>query len=71
MNRHNTKLIRLPIVIERTGFSRSWIYELINQKQFPQPIKIGSRAVAFIESEIDDFLQELISKSRSLTKLEG
>lgn len=67
MNRHNTKLIRLPIVIERTGFSRSWIYELINQKQFPQPIKIGSRAVAFIEGEIDEWIEVLISKSRNET----
>lgn len=71
MKTQNTKLIRLPAVIERTGYSRSWIYELINQKQFPQPIKIGSRAVAFIESEIEEFLQELISKSRAFTKLEG
>ncbi|MGG6136315.1 helix-turn-helix transcriptional regulator [Pantoea allii] len=65
MNTQNTKLIRLPAVIERTGFSRSWIYELINQKQFPQPIKIGSRAVAFIESEIDQWIEVLISKSRN------
>lgn len=71
MKTQNTKLIRLPAVIERTGYSRSWIYELINQKQFPQPIKIGSRAVGFIESEIEEFLQELISKSRALTNLEG
>jgi len=67
MNRHNTKLIRLPAVIERTGYSRSWIYELINQKQFPQPIKIGSRAVAFIEREIDEWIEVLISKSRNET----
>ncbi|MCH9407161.1 helix-turn-helix transcriptional regulator [Pantoea agglomerans] len=67
MNRHNTKLIRLPTVIERTGYSRSWIYELINQKQFPQPIKIGSRAVAFIEGEIDEWIEVLISKSRNET----
>ncbi|UEG75600.1 AlpA family transcriptional regulator [Pantoea agglomerans] len=65
MKTQNTKLIRLPAVIERTGFSRSWIYELINQKQFPQPIKIGSRAVAFIESEIDQWIEVLISKSRN------
>ncbi|SUB15845.1 Predicted transcriptional regulator [Pantoea agglomerans] len=32
MKTQNTKLMRLPAVIERTGFSRSWIYELINQK---------------------------------------
>ncbi|KGD76131.1 helix-turn-helix transcriptional regulator [Pantoea vagans] len=67
MKTKNTKLIRLPAVIERTGFSRSWIYELINQKQFPQPIKIGSRAVAFIESEIDQWIEVLISKSRNDT----
>lgn len=71
MKTQNTKLMRLPAVIERTGFSRSWIYELINQEQFPKPVKIGTRAIAFIESEIEEFLQELISKSRSLTKLEG
>ncbi|AMG59257.1 AlpA family transcriptional regulator [Pantoea ananatis] len=67
MKTQNTKLMRLPAVIERTGFSRSWIYELINQKQFPQPIKIGSRAVAFIEGEIDEWIEMLISKSRSET----
>ncbi|EFO2980128.1 AlpA family transcriptional regulator [Pantoea agglomerans] len=71
MNTQNTKLMRLPAVIERTGYSRSWIYELINQEQFPKPVKIGTRAIAFIESEIEEFIQELISKSRSLTKLEG
>lgn len=67
MKTQNTKLMRLPAVIERTGFSRSWIYELINQKQFPQPIKIGSRAVAFVEGEIDEWIEMLISKSRSET----
>lgn len=67
MKTQNTKLMRLLAVIERTGFSRSWIYELINQKQFPQPIKIGSRAVAFIEGEIDEWIEMLISKSRSET----
>ncbi|MCW1973548.1 UNVERIFIED_ORG: prophage regulatory protein [Pantoea agglomerans] len=71
MNTQNTKLMRLPAVIERTGYSRSWIYELINQEHFPKPVKIGTRAIAFVESEIEEFIQELISKSRSLTKLEG
>jgi len=71
MNTQNTKLMRLPAVIERTGYSRSWIYELINQEQFPKPVKIGTRAIAFIESEIEEFIQKLISKSRSLTKSEG
>lgn len=65
MNISNIKLIRLSAVINKTGYSKSWIYKLIKNKQFPQPIKIGSRAVAFIEGEIDEWIEMLISKSRN------
>jgi len=67
MNFSNIKLIRLSAVINKTGYSKSWIYKLIRNKQFPQPIKIGSRAVAFIEGEIDEWIEMLISKSRNET----
>ncbi|MDI3365045.1 MULTISPECIES: AlpA family transcriptional regulator [Pantoea] len=67
MNISNKKLIRLSAVINKTGYSKSWIYKLIRRKQFPQPIKIGCRAVAFIEGEIDEWIEMLISKSRSET----
>ncbi|MBW1214340.1 AlpA family transcriptional regulator [Pantoea allii] len=67
MNISNKKLIRLSAVINKTGYSKSWIYKLIRIKQFPQPIKIGSRAVAFIEGEIDEWIEVLISKSRNET----
>ncbi|MGP2449792.1 helix-turn-helix transcriptional regulator [Pantoea stewartii] len=67
MNISNKKLIRLSEVINKTGYSKSWIYKLIRLRQFPQPIKIGSRAVAFIEGEIDEWIEVLISKSRSET----
>lgn len=67
MDISNKKLIRLSAVINKTGYSKSWIYKLIKSKQFPQPIKIGSRAVAFIESEIDQWIEVLISKSRNET----
>jgi prophage regulatory protein len=67
MNISNIKLIRLSAVINKTGYSKSWIYKLIRNKQFPQPIKIGSRAVAFIEGEVDEWIEMLISKSRNET----
>lgn len=67
MNISNKKLIRLSEVKNKTGYSKSWIYKLIRLRQFPQPIKIGSRAVAFIEGEIDEWIEVLISKSRSET----
>ncbi|BEO06378.1 AlpA family transcriptional regulator [Salmonella enterica] len=65
MNQHSTRLIRLPEVLHRTGYGKAWIYHLINQKRFPPPVKIGARAVAFIESEVEEWIQLTIDNSRN------
>lgn len=57
-------LIRLSEVQRRTGYSKAWIYRLISQKRFPSTVKIGSRSIAFIESEIDDWIDQRIAESR-------
>lgn len=64
MNQPCTRLIRLSEVLERTGFGKAWIYRLISQNRFPQPVKIGIRAIAFVESEIDEWIQLTIENSR-------
>lgn len=64
MNQPCTRLIRLSEVMNKTGFGKAWIYRLINQNRFPQPVKIGIRAIAFIESEIDEWIQLTIENSR-------
>ncbi|WP_337065172.1 AlpA family transcriptional regulator [Rouxiella badensis] len=60
-------LIRLSEVQRRTGYSKAWIYRLLKEERFPASIKIGSRAVAFIESEIDEWIDQRISESRPKT----
>ena len=45
--------IRLKKVEARTGLKKSMVYDLMNKEEFPKSIKIGERAVAWIESEID------------------
>lgn len=57
-------LIRLSVVLRRTGYSKAWIYRLISQGKFPTSVKIGTRAIAFIESEIDDWINQRIVESR-------
>lgn len=57
-------LIRIQEASRRTGYGKSWIYKLIAQNRFPQPIKIGSRAIAFVESEIDEWVNKRIAESR-------
>lgn len=67
MNKNCTTLIRLPEVIKRTGVSRTTIYRLINKKSFPSPIKISEKMIAFIESEVNDWIENLINSSRNET----
>ncbi|EMH4927459.1 MULTISPECIES: helix-turn-helix transcriptional regulator [Serratia] len=57
-------LIRLPDVQRRTGYSKAWIYRLMSQGKFPASVKIGTRAIAFVESEIDDWVNQRIAESR-------
>ncbi|WP_199637846.1 AlpA family transcriptional regulator [Serratia sp. PAMC26656] len=56
--------IRLSEVQRRTGYSKAWIYRLMSQSKFPTSVKIGTRAIAFVESEIDEWVNQRIAESR-------
>ena len=56
--------LRLPDVKKRTGFGRSHISSLIKQGKFPKQINLGSQSVAWIESEVPDWMKERIRLSR-------
>ena len=53
-----TKFLRLPAVIERTGLSRSTIYEMVDRGDFPRPVKIGARAIAWPAERLDAWAAE-------------
>lgn len=57
-------LIRLDQVRARTGLSRSSIYAKVSSGEFPKPIALGARSVAWVESEISAWIQARISGSR-------
>jgi prophage regulatory protein len=60
-----TLILKLPNVTQRTGKSRSSIYLGVSQGTFPKPISLGPRAVGWIESEVEDWISEQISKRRT------
>ncbi|MEI2683676.1 AlpA family transcriptional regulator [Erwinia aphidicola] len=64
MKNSNIRLIRMPEVLSKTGFKKSWLYLLISSDSFPKPIKLGIRSVAFIEEEVDQWISDKISESR-------
>jgi len=51
-------LLRLSDVMQKTKFSRAFVYDLIHQGQFPQQIKLG-RSSFWSENEINQFIQTL------------
>ena len=53
-----SRLLRLDAVKEITGRSRSAIYA---DPIFPRPVKIGERAVAWVEDEIRDWVDTQIA----------
>ena len=61
----NFKVLRLPQVCEVTGLRRSMIYQLEAEQQFPRRIKIGVRAVGWIQGEVQQWVVQRIERSRS------
>jgi len=61
-------LIRRRHVERRTGLSRTSIYRLISEGQFPKPVSLGIRAVGWVESEIDAWLAARVADSRGAPK---
>jgi prophage regulatory protein len=58
--------LRLPAVKARTGLSRSTIYLRVAQGRFPKPILLGGpRAVGWLESEISEWVEAQIKRSRT------
>jgi len=53
-------ILRRSQVEKRTGLTKSGIYYLIREGIFPHPIKIGTRAVGWVEQEVDSWLAQKI-----------
>lgn len=50
------RMLRLPDVVQATGLGRSTIYAKIAAGEFPAPVKLGARAVAWPEALVAEWL---------------
>lgn len=62
----SNRILRMAELKIRVGLSRSTIYEFIKLGQMPRSISLGSRAVGWLESDIDAWLESRISFSNSI-----
>ena len=58
------KLLRLRAVEDCTGLSRSVIYRMMKNHEFPAPIRLTSRAVAWVAEDVDGWIKNRITDSR-------
>ncbi len=59
------RLIRLSEVLAMTGLSRSSMYRSIEEKQFPEQVQLGGRAVAWVESEVQEWISQKVESRNS------
>ncbi|MGM1051003.1 MAG: helix-turn-helix transcriptional regulator [Pseudomonadota bacterium] len=56
------KLIRIKDVMGLTGLGRSTVYKYMNLGLFPKSVKLTTRAVAWVESEVEAWIQSGIER---------
>jgi prophage regulatory protein len=59
------RILRLPDVKTRTGLSRSSIYKFVSAGMFPAPIRIGTRAIGWLDDEVEAWMLARIHSSRA------
>ena len=60
------RIIKRTEVSNKTGISRSQLYSLIAEGKLPKPINLGGgRASGWVESEIDQWIDDRISERDS------
>lgn len=55
------RLIQISEVQSKIGKKKAWIYERIKSGEFPAQVKVGPRHVAWVESEIDAWINARIA----------
>lgn len=71
MSQQTQKLIRVKAVINLTGLSKSYIYQLCNKRLFPKSVQLvaGGSSVAWVEQEVLDWIESRI-QARAQSKSE-
>lgn len=75
MGQQSLRILRRPQLEQKIGLSRSAIYERLDPKsayydpEFPKPVQLGigkNPPVGWVESEVDNWLNAQIAKSRGI-----
>lgn len=64
------KFIRLRAAKDQSGLSRSSIYLKMKDGSFPKSISLGVRAIGWLESDIQDWVESRVAASKGANHVE-
>ncbi len=53
-----SRFLRISEVSWRTGLRKTALYGRIKAKQFPEPVRLSSRASVWLESDVEAWIQQ-------------
>lgn len=56
------RFLKLKEVMALTALGRSSIYKFMEESRFPKSVSLGDRAVAWVESEVEEWMYERLSQ---------
>jgi prophage regulatory protein len=59
------EMLRVPAVMKMTALPLSSLYELMAAGDFPKPVALSRHRVAWVRSEVEQWLRERIAASRA------
>ena len=66
----HTKISNAPTILrrqqvqQRTGLSRSTLYQYVKDGEFPAAVQLGPRAVGWLESDVSDWISARVKLAR-------
>jgi len=57
------RILRIKVVLDRTGLSRSTLYRKMQNGTFPKNVQISTRCAGWRESAVDAWLRDPMSYS--------
>lgn len=65
MHTQQPRFLRLPEVVQVTGYRRASIYKKMAAGEFPAPYALGPRAVGWKSTDVDQWIHSRIHLARS------
>ena len=56
------RILRRRAVEAQTGLSRSTLYARMSADEFPRPVRLGEKAVGWLESDIEKWIADRVAE---------